>query len=389
MVNQAVFGKQAVLPVLVRPTVQISAGNIIATMPIRRICIIATLAGLLVACGEVARPVVVVRSIPTALPSSTATATQTATPTATPVPTATPHPLSIAALRQGEYPGSRLAVEQPLESGINYSRSIVSYQSEGLKIYALLTVPFGERPAAGWPVIVFNHGYIPPAEYRTTERYVNYMGAFSRSGYIVLRPDYRGHGNSEGVARGAYGSPDYVVDVLNAVSAIKQYADTDPARIGMWGHSMGGYITLRVMVTTRDIKAGVIWAGVVASYPDLVNNWRRLTVGAGVATPVAGWGTRWIRSLSNAYGSPQSSPNFWSDISANSFLPDISGPLQLHHGSIDQVVPAVFSETLHEQLRTAGQPAELYLYPQGDHNLRLNFEEAMQRTLRFFEEHLN
>ncbi len=109
MVNQAVLGKQAVLPALVRPTVQISAGNIIAPMPIRRVCIIATLAGLLVACGEVARPVVVARSIPTALPSSTATATQTATPTATPVPTATPHPLSIAALRQGEYPGSRLA----------------------------------------------------------------------------------------------------------------------------------------------------------------------------------------------------------------------------------------------------------------------------------------
>ena len=51
-------------------------------------------------------------------------------------------------------------------------------------------------------------------------------------------------------------------------------------------------------------------------------------------------------------------------------------------------MPAVFSETLHEQLRTAGQPAELYLYPQGDHNLRWNFEEALQRTRRFFEEHL-
>ena len=100
------------------------------------------------ACGAVARPVAVARSIPTAIPSSTATATQTVTPSATPVPTATPHPLSIAALRQGEYPGSKLAVEQPLEAGINYARSIVSYQSEGLKIYALLTVPLGVRPAA-------------------------------------------------------------------------------------------------------------------------------------------------------------------------------------------------------------------------------------------------
>lgn len=369
-----------------------SARNIIAAMRIRRACIIATLAALLAACGAAARPVMVARSIPTAEPSSTATATQTATqtatPPATPLPTATPHPLSIAALRQRAYPGSKLVVEQPLEAGGNYTRAIVSYQSEGLKIYALLTVPFGMRPAAGWPVIIFNHGYIAPAEYRTTERYANYMGALSRSGYIVLRPDYRGHGSSEGVARGAYGVPDYVVDVLNAVGAIKQYADADLGHIGMWGHSMGGYITLRAMVTTRDIKAGVIWAGVVASYPDLLNNWRVLTSSAATATPVAGWGTSWRQSLPNTFGSPQFNPQFWSDISANSFLADLSGPLQLHHGSIDTVVPVSFSESLYQQLRVAGQPAELYLYPQGDHNIRVGFDEAMQRTLRFFEAQL-
>ena len=345
-----------------------SARYIIAAMRIRRTCIIATLAALLAACGAAVQPVMVARSVPTALPSSTATATQTATqtatPPATPLPTATPHPLSIAALRQRAYPGSKLVVEQPLEAGGNYTRAIVSYQSEGLKIYALLTVPFGMRPAAGWPVIIFNHGY------------------------IVLRPDYRGHGSSEGLARGAYGVPDYVVDVLNAVGAIKQYADADQGHIGMWGHSMGGYITLRAMVTTRDLKAGVIWAGVVASYPDLLANWRVLTSSAGTATPVAGWGTSWRQSLPNTFGSPQFNPQFWSDISANSFLADLSGPLQLHHGSIDTVVPVSFSESLYQQLRAAGQPAEMYLYPQGDHNIRVGFDEAMQRTLRFFEAQL-
>ena len=69
-------------------------------------------------------------------------------------------------------------------------------------------------------------------------------------------------------------------------------------------------------------------------------------------------------------------------------LADLSGPLQLHHGSIDNVVPTSVSESLYQQLRTAGQPAELYLYPQGDHNIRVGFDEAMQRTLRFFEAQL-
>src|SRR4030065_676050 len=66
---------------------------------------------------------------------------------------------------------------------------------------ALLSVPFGDPPASGWPAIIFNHGFIPPDEYRTTERYVAYVDGFARNGYIVFRSDYRGHGDSDGLAR--------------------------------------------------------------------------------------------------------------------------------------------------------------------------------------------
>lgn len=204
-----------------------------------------------------------------------AAVTATFTPSATPAPTPTPHPLTLQAMRGREYPGSDIVIEQVLPSGDNYDRYIASYLSEGLKIYALLTVPRGEKPATGWPAIIFNHGFIQPEVYRTTERYVAYVDHLARNGYIVFKSDYRGHGDSEGEANGAYGSPDYVVDVLNALASMKRYPDADPNRIGMWGHSMGGYITLRSMVISRDIKAGVIWAGVVGSYPDLFTRWRR------------------------------------------------------------------------------------------------------------------
>src|SRR3972149_9515991 len=109
-----------------------------------------------------------------------------------------PHELSIDYLRSLDFPGSDLVVEQTLTPGSNYQRYIVSYQSEGLKIYALLTVPNGNPPAGGFPAIGFNHGYIPPPEDRTTERYIAYTDAFSRNGYVLFRPDSRGHGNSEG-----------------------------------------------------------------------------------------------------------------------------------------------------------------------------------------------
>src|SRR3990170_2540490 len=248
---------------------------------------------------------------PTATPTPTAsrTSTPTSTSTATPTPTPTPHPLTIASMRQREYPGSDITIEETLEPEVNYQRYIASYQSEGLKIYALLTVPNGERPPAGWPVIIFNHGYIPPAQYRTTERYVAYMDWLARNGYIVFRSDYRGHANSEGEARGAYGSPNYVVDVLNAVASMKRYPDADPNRIGMWGHSMGGYITLRSMVITRDIKAGVIWAGVVGSYADLLNNWRRRSSSPPPGIPTGA--RRWRQELQEKFGTPEQNPEFW------------------------------------------------------------------------------
>ncbi|HMN27028.1 MAG TPA: alpha/beta fold hydrolase [Caldilineaceae bacterium] len=331
-----------------------------------------------------AAPLVTVQPVATATPggSPTPLPTPTATPTSR-VPVRNLNQLSIEWARGQSYPGSDIVIEETLTPGANYSRYLTSYRSEGLKIYALLTVPNGAKPASGWPVIIFNHGYIPPEIYRTTERYVAYVDGFARNGYIVFRPDYRGHGFSEGEALGGYGTPDYTIDVLNALASIKRYSAADVNRIGMWGHSMGGYITLRSMVISHDIKAGVIWAGVVASYPDMINNWRR-PVPATIPTRAR----RWRQELISQYGTPEENPAFWASISANSYLADLSGPLQLHQGTNDEDVNPEFSATLKQQLDAAGQPSEYYVYEGDNHNLSINFNTAMQRSLEFFDRYL-
>ncbi len=324
-----------------------------------------------------------------ALPPPAETATEAPTATLTPAPTPSPtpvNPLSISALRARTYPGSAITVEQTLSAGSNYNRYVVSYRSDGLKIYALMTVPKNGKPKSGFPVIIFNHGFIPPAQYRTTERYVAYVDAFARNGYIVFKSDYRGHGSSEGEATGGYGSPDYTVDVLNALTSLQKYPDADPQRIGMWGHSMGGLVTLRAMVISKEIKAGVIWSGVVASYPDLMEHWRRAPW---VPTPVVPESARhWRSDLTQQYGTPEQNPAFWASLSPNSYLSDLAGPLQLHHSTTDPEVPFEFSQTLSDQVKAAGKTVEFYSYAGDDHNLSKHLTLALQRSVAFFDKYV-
>ncbi|MBN1309788.1 MAG: alpha/beta fold hydrolase [Anaerolineae bacterium] len=342
----------------------------------------------LVACNAV--PILVadtpLPAADTATPTPTETPGPTATFTVTPSPTATPiiHPLMIEVMRQQTYLGSNITFEEILPTTASYERFIVSYLSEGNKIYAYMTIPRGEKPSSGWPVVVFNHGFIPPNQYRTTERYIAYQDGFAGNGYIVFRSDYRGHGSSEGNATGGYSSPAYTIDVLNALASVKRYPDADPDRIGMGGHSMGGQITLRAMVVSPDIKAGVIWGGVVGPYPDLLEYWRRSTDATATLDSTSTRG-RWRRDLLEVYDTPENNPDFWASISPNTYVSDLSGPVQLHHSTTDESVPFILSELLYAEILAVGVPVEFYVYEGDDHDITANFATAMQRSVDFFD----
>lgn len=280
------------------------------------------------------------------------------------------NPLSIQTMRNKSYPGSNLVIEETLPRGSNYSRFIAHYRSDGLKIYGLLTIPDLEKPENGFPAINFIHGHLDEKSYSPIERYVQYQDAFARNGFVTFKPDLRGHGKSEGTPVQSTFSPDYVTDALNAKSSLQKLSEVDPKKIGMWGHSMGGGITLRSMVVSPDIKAGVIWAGVVGDYKDLLERYR--------------FRISWLNTASAA----ALAKSDWKPVDPYFHLIEISGPLQLHHGTKDLSVPLEFSSHLEKALKKADKQVEFYKYEGSDHNISQSYDLAMQRSLAFFKMYL-
>ncbi|MCX6083119.1 MAG: alpha/beta fold hydrolase [Chloroflexi bacterium] len=316
-------------------------------------------------------------------PELTATATSTALPA-----TSDLSPLAIANMRAKTYPGSDLVVESTLSPGQGYNRYVVSYQSDGLNLFGLLAVPTSAKPAAGWPVILLNHGYIPPGEYSTDQSYARIVAPLAEAGYIVFKPDYRGHGNSPGIPSQVYVSPDYVTDSLNALASIKKYPDANPDKIGVWGHSMGGNITLHGLVVTHDFKAAVIMAGVVGSYSGIID-WWSARVATGVLTTQNDLQTdQLVLQMVRVNGTPQTNPVFWNTIDPTSFIPNIETPLHIQVGSADLVVPPAFSQELNAQLKNAGKSVTLHVYPGSDHNLSPDTTAAMAEAVTFFNQYL-
>jgi len=289
------------------------------------------------------------------------------------------HPMAIESLRNGEYPGGDFTIEEKLSNGTNYKQYIASYQSEGLKIYGLLTVPSAQRPEKGFPAIIFVHGYIQPKQYSTTGNYSTYQARLASSGFVTFKPDLRGHGNSEGDATGAHFSEKYVVDTLYAISYLKNYTDVDPNRIGYWGHSNGGEIGLRLVTVSPDIKAASFWAGVVGSYEDMLETYNDKIGFLKNATSTA---------LVIENGLPSENPNFWNKLDPYFYLSDIQAPIQLQHGTADDSVPIELSLHLNEELKKLNKPVEYYEYAGDNHNISNNVSIAFQRTIDFYNNNL-
>ncbi len=302
----------------------------------------------------------------------------------------TPFPfqeITIPYLREQRFE-SKLAELTDLAQNSNYSSYLTSYQSEGLKIKGLLTKPQGEEPSGGWPAIVFIHGYIPPAQYLTNgAAYSSYVDYLAKNGFVVFKIDLRGHGDSEGEAGGGYFGSDYIVDTLNAYSALENSGFVNPKKIGLWGHSMAGNIVMRSIAVRPEIPAASIWAGAVYSYTD------RIKYGINDAsfqpTGLSAQRQNKRRELITKYGEASDNSTFWKMVAPTNYLKDLKGAVQLNHAVDDTVVDIGYSRDLDSLLDQTAVPHELHEYPSGGHDIEgASFTQAMENTVEFYKKYL-
>lgn len=294
--------------------------------------------------------------------------------------------MTIPFLRSRNYTSS-LGEKIKYQTHENYVSYLTTYQSDNLKIQSLITIPSGSAPEGGWPAIVFVHGYIPPTLYKTTEKYIDYVDYLARNGFVVLKIDLRGHGSSEGEPGGAYYSSDYVVDTLNAYSALENSDFVNKNKIGLWGHSMAGNIVLRSVAAKPTIPAAVIWAGAGYTYSDLVtyglqdNSYR--------PPQTANRQNQKRQLLIQTHGQPNIESSFWKQVIPTNYLTDFQGAIELHQAKDDLVVSPKYNEDLNSLLDSTKIPHEFYEYLSGGHNISgTSFSTAMSRTVDFYHKYL-
>jgi len=304
-------------------------------------------------------------------------------PTPTPVPFVE---MTMPYLRGREYQSS-LSVPERYEDHTNYISYLTSYDSDGLKINGLLTIPKGNMPENGWPAIVFVHGYIPPTLYKTTERYNSYVDYLARNGYVVLKIDLRGHDGSDGEASGAYYSGDYIVDTLNAYSALQNANFVDSEKVGLWGHSMAGNVVFRSFVAKQDIPVAVIWAGAGYTYTDL-RTYRIMDTSYRPPEPDSNRATS-RQLLFDTYGTFTENSSFWKQVVPTNYLDGVKGAIMIDHAVNDTVVSIDYSRNLMKILDKTTIPHTLNEFPSGGHNISgATFGPAMQKTVSYFDEYL-
>ena len=227
------------------------------------------------------------------------------------------------------------------------------------------------------PVVVWVHGggyrqnrygWHPRRVYSLFYGFHQYL---LQRGFMVVMVDYRGSiGYGRDFRQGQYldlGGRD-LDDVLATVRYLERVDDVDIGKVGVWGISYGGYLTMQALVQAPTaFDAGVNIAGVV--------DWLDWAIDPGGL---------WIDGRME---SPEEHPDLYQQRSPIHFVDQLARPLLILHGTADHPVPALQTFRLIDALVRADKSFEAMVYPGEQHDfLRSHtWRDAFRRVESFFD----
>ena len=255
---------------------------------------------------------------------------------------------------------------------------IVTYKArDGADVHARLFTPemIGARRDPSRPGVVFVHGagYLQNAHRYWSTYFREYMfhNLLASRGYVVLDVDYRasaGYGRDWRTAIYRHMGGKDLADVVDGAKYLAAREQVNPRRIGVYGGSYGGFITLMAMFTTPDVFA------------------------AGAALrPVTDWAHYNHGYTSNILNVPQRDAEAYRRSSPIYFADGLKGALLICHGMVDTNVHFQDSVRLAQRLiELRKENWELAVYPVENHAFTENtsWADEYKRILKLFETNL-
>ena len=250
----------------------------------------------------------------------------------------------------------------------------ITWKNEGYDVQGWLTGPANVEPGKTYPMIVLIHGG-PSSAVQPTYMWKGTTNDLVQHGYFVFQPNPRGSfGQGEAFTKANvkdFGGGD-LRDILAGVDAVEKVAPVDDKRLGVYGHSYGGYMTMWTVTHSNRFKAGVAGAGIadwVSYYGENgINQWM-----------VPFFGT-------TAYKDPAAYDKF----SPIRYIQAAKTPTFIYVGERDVECPADQSLQFHAGLDAMGVPNSLVIYAGEGHGIRDadHKEDLKKRILGWFDQYL-
>jgi dipeptidyl aminopeptidase/acylaminoacyl peptidase len=250
----------------------------------------------------------------------------------------------------------------------------ITWKSEGADVQGWLLSPLNVRPGQTYPMVVTVHGGPSSATQPTFE----WKGAtydFVAHGYYVFLPNPRGSfGQGEAFTRANvkdFGGGD-LKDILAGIDAVEKQAPVDDQRLGIYGHSYGGFMTMWTVTHSQRFKAAVS--------------------GAGIADWVAYYGQNGIDQwMVPFFGSTAyDDPSVYDRLSPIRYIKAAKTPTFMYVGERDVECPPAQSVEFWHGLQAMGVTNSLMIYPGEGHGIRDPEHKAdlKRRILGWFDTYL-